>query len=515
MTTAWWCAAVTVVAVGLLGGCSGNRGENDAAPTGNASGPAATATHDSVGPPTPSLARFYFQRLDWRDCDDGFACTKVLVPVDYAQPRGDTLKIAVNRLPASGDRAGALFVNPGGPGVSGLHYARAASTIVSKDVRQRYDVVGFDPRGVGASRPLECLSDKQLDAFIAADGTPDDAAEERALQRQGELLAAGCKADDRALMAHIGTRDAARDLDVLRAVLGDRRLTYLGKSYGTYLGATYAGLFPKRVGRLVLDGPLDPASTGLEVARGQGIGFQRALDAFLGDCLRGSGCPFSGPPDEAEQALTRLIDRIDSTPLDGVGQRRLTQSLAVTGTASALYEKELWPFLRQSLSRAVRGDGRYLMLLADSYADRGPGGTYSSNTNEVIYAINCVDRPQTGDLASYRADAAEMARTAPLFGAYIVWGNLPCATWPAPGQGEPEPITAAGSKPILVVGTTRDPATPFEWAKALSRELDAGHLLTYVGDGHTAYRRGNECVDDAVDAYLLRGEVPSAGTRCR
>ena len=394
--------------------------------------------------------------------------------------------------PASGDRIGSLFVNPGGPGVSGLSYARAASSIVSKSVRERYDVVGFDPRGVGASRGVDCLADaaaRRLHRGRRHAGRRR--AEEQGLLRQAELLADGCQADDPALVAHLGTRDAARDLDVLRAVLGDRQLTYLGSSYGTYLGAMYAELFPRRVGRLVLDGAMDPATIERRASpRQQAIGFQRALDAFLDDCLDRSACPFSGDRAAAEEQLTALFAEIDDTPLRGVGKRRLTQSLAMVGTAWALYDKGSWQFLRMALSRAGHGDGEYLMLLADSYADRGPGGRYTSNANEATYAVNCLDRPQETDVEQVRAAAAEVAEVAPFLGPYIVWSTLPCSTWPAPAQGDPAPVDAKGSKPILVVGTTRDPATPYEWAQSLADQLDAGHLLTREGDGHTRLPRG-------------------------
>jgi pimeloyl-ACP methyl ester carboxylesterase len=514
--TVWRGAVAALLAAGLVGlaGCSGGTSDGrDGSGASSTEGRAAAT--DTSEPPTPNVARFYRQQLDWRGCHGGFQCTRLLVPIDYAHPRAGTLRIAVNRLPASGDRRGALLVNPGGPGASGLDYARSASSIVSKAVRERYDVVGFDPRGVGVSRGLQCLTDRQIDRFLAYDGTPDTAAEERGLLRQGEVLGTGCVTDDPKLVAHVGTRDAARDLDVLRAALGDRRLTYLGKSYGSYLGATYAGLFPHRVGRLVLDGPIDPALSSLELDRGQGIGFQRALAAFLDDCLPRSGCPFGGDRAAAEARVAGLVAQLDSQPLPGVGGRMLTQSLGVLGIAAAMYDSGNWPFLREALAHGLRGDGKDLMLLSDYYSDRGPGGRYTSNANEAIYAVNCVDRPQDGDIASTRAEAADAAQVAPLFGPYIVWSNLPCTTWPAPAQGEPAPITAAGSRPILVVGTTRDPATPYEWATALADELEAGHLLTYVGDGHTAYRRGSRCIDRKVDAYLLHGTVPAGGTRCR
>ncbi len=436
------------------------------------------------------------------------------MPVDYSQPGGPTLRIAVNRLPSSGEHRGSLVVNPGGPGVSGLRYARSAKTAVSPAVRQHYDVVGFDPRGVGASRPIDCLNDRQLDTFLAQDGTPDSPGEELALQRQGELMGAGCLRDDPTLTPRMGTRDVVRDLDVLRAVLGDARLTYLGKSYGTYLGALYAGMFPERVGRLVLDGPLDPSATNLDNARLQAIGFQRALNSFLDDCLRRSSCPFSGTRAGAEAKLKAMLDRSDATPLRGLGSRRTTQALATYGVAIGLYDTGYWPFLRQAIGQALDGDGRSLLVLADLYNERGPGGRYANNSSEAIYAINCLDRPERSTFAEFRADAADVAKVSPIFGPFIVWSNLPCATWPAPAEGEPEPVAAKGAAPILVVGTTRDPATPYESAQALAGQLDTGRLLTYDGDGHTAYRQGSGCIDKVVDAYVLDGTVPPAGTRC-
>ncbi len=508
--TGWLRVSAPLLALSVLAACfaGGDEPAGDRRPSPTA--PARTTTAPSAG-----LDRFYAQQLDWRGCKGGFECTDVLVPVDYADPGRGTLPLAVNRLPAAGDRIGSLLINPGGPGASGLAYARRARSIVSKRVRERYDIVGFDPRGVGASAGLNCLTDRQLDGFLSEDGTPDDATEEQGLVHEAELLAAGCQRDDALLLPHLSTRSAARDLDVLRAVLGDGQLTYLGKSYGTYLGAVYADLFPKRVGRLVLDGPIDPAASSSEMARLQAVGFQRALAAFLDDCLQRKSCPFPGGRAAAGTQLADFLGAVDRDPLPGVGKRQLTEALATLGIIAALYDEGSWSFLRQALGQAFQGDGEWLMLLADFYADRGPGGRYTTNAVEAMYAVNCLDRPEESDLDKVRADAESAAEAAPLFGAYIVWSNLPCSSWPAPTESEPAPLAAAGSQPILVVGTTRDPATPYEWAQSLADELDAGHLLTYVGDGHTAYRRGSECVDDAVDAYLLDGTTPGVGARCR
>jgi pimeloyl-ACP methyl ester carboxylesterase len=502
-----------VAAAVAVAGCSGTDGvRRGADETGRTE--ATTTAPAARAPSTGPLARYYDQRLHWSDCRGGFECARLEVPLDYDEPAGRTIEIAVVRLPAD-DSRGSLVLNPGGPGASGIDYARAADVVVSKAVRERYDIVGFDPRGVGRSAPVTCLTDAQLDDFLAIDGSPDTPAEEQALLAEWSGLGTGCMARRPALTEHMGTRDVARDLDVLRAALGDRRLTYLGKSYGTYIGATYAELFPGRVGRVVLDGQLDPAASGKEVAAGQAAGFQLAFRAFLADCVRRSSCPLTGGVAAAEAQVGRLLDEVDAKPLRGEPGRAVTQALAVLGIAAALYDEGSWSLLRQALGEAQRGNGYTLLALADFYSDRGPRGRYTTNAVEALYAVNCLDRPESTDLADFRAAAAEASASSPVFGAFIAWGGLPCATWPVPPQGTPQPVAAAGADPILVVGTTRDPATPYEWATSFARQLESGRLLTFVGDGHTAYRRGSACIDDAVDRYLLEGRLPARGTRCR
>ena len=505
--------AALIAAAVLAAGCGAPAGEPDGGrDTGGrdaASSPAAPA----ATAPSPGLQRYYDQRPDWTDCGQGFQCARIAVPLDYDDPDGEQIEISVVRLPATGDRIGSLLVNPGGPGGSGIEYARPAEYIVSKEVRARFDIVGFDPRGVGESSPVRCLSGPELDRHVGLDATPDEEAEIRELERSARAFAEGCQAKSGKLLPHVGTADAARDMDVLRAVLGDEGLTYLGKSYGTFLGAMYAHLFPDKVRALVLDGAVNPALDPLESNEAQAQGFEVALEAFLKDCLADASCPFrSRDLDGALQEFTELMRRIDARPLPNRTDRRpVTEAWAMLGVATPLYDRGSWPVLRQAIAQALEGDGTTLITTADILIGRRPDGTYTNQT-EANTAINCVDRVYPRDLAAYRR-AAEATKS-PRFGAYIAWGSLPCAYWPVKGDDTGRRITADGAPPIVVIGTTRDPATPYEWSQALSTQLKSGRLITYEGDGHTAYKTGSQCVDRLVDRYLISGTPPDDGARC-
>jgi pimeloyl-ACP methyl ester carboxylesterase len=303
-------------------------------------------------------------------------------------------------------------------------------------------------------------------------------------------------------------------MDVLRQALGDQKLTYLGKSYGTFLGATYADLFPKNVGRLVLDGALDPRIDATQLGREQAAGIQLALRSFLADCAKRSGCPLGNDAAAAEQRLTAMLASIRARPIRGDGVRMLDVALAETGIIAALYTDQAWAFLRLALNLALSGDGRGLLQLADSYDDRGPDGRYQSNELAANFAVNCLDRPDVTSVADIQARVPSYTQASPVFGSALAWGDLPCAYWPVRPTGQPHAISASGAAPILVVGTIRDPATPYAWAQGLASQLASASLLTYDGDGHTAYRRGSTCIDSAVDAYFLQGTVPARGLRC-
>lgn len=463
------------------------------------------------------LESFYEQKPSWKDCEDGFECTTVEVPLDYSKPSGDKLGISVIRLPAqdSSDRIGSLLANPGGPGGSGVDFVRQVGRAFGADLRKRFDIVGFDPRGVAGSDPVRCNTGAQLDDFFSTDASPDDEQETRALGTEGEEFAQNCETKAADKLPHVGTVNAARDMDVLRAALGDDKLTYYGASYGTYLGAFYAEQFPKNVRALVLDGAVDPTLSSTELLIEQAKGFETALRAFAEDCVA-NGCPFGDSADAVVTRIGDLLDDIDKKPLTSTrDDREVTESLAVMGIARSLYVKEYWPVLRQALTKAIDdSDGTILLGLADEMVDREADGTYSNQTDANM-AVNCVDKPTPQNLAAYGKAAAEAEKSAPRFGPFVVWGGVPCVYWPTQSAPEPKPLTANGADPILVVGTTRDPATPYKWSENLADQLSSGVLLTFEGDGHTAYLQGNACITNAVDDYLVTTDPPKNGTTCR
>ena len=516
-------ALALVAAALVLTSCTSVSGDEPAAAPSTSSAPSSATPSASAAPTAgeatddvpEALAEFYGQEVAWTSCGETFECAEITVPLDYDDPGGESITLAAKRLLASGEKQGSLVINPGGPGSSGIELAEAAPSYFTAELRDAYDVVGLDPRGVGDSTPVDCVSDAELDRVRAAEYDLETDEGLRAYQADAQLVADGCASTSGDLVANVDTVSAARDLDVVRHVLGEDELDYLGFSYGTYLGATYAELFPERVGRLVLDGAMDPSLSAHETTLAQAVGFESSLRAYAEDCLAGPDCPLSGSVDDAVGQVRTLLELTGDTPLPTADGRELTASLAFSGIITPLYDDSTWFALTAALDQAINeGDGSQLLFLADLLAGREADGSYPVNTTEANWAVNCLDYPVEGDLARWKVEADELEAAAPTIGPIMGYGAVLSDAWPSQGQAEREPVTAAGAPPIMVVGTTGDPATPYEWSVALADQLESGFLVTYDGGGHTAYGRSNDCVNAAVDRFLLEGVVPADGTTC-
>ncbi|TMR09184.1 alpha/beta hydrolase [Nonomuraea turkmeniaca] len=430
----------------------------------------------------------------------GVECGKIQVPLDHAKPEGEKIDLALIRVKATGDdRLGSLVFNFGGPGGSGVDTLALAARAFSTP-GTRYDLVSFDPRGVERSSGVKCGGqvEKLLEAESDADG-----------DRLAKEFAAACQKDSGKILPYVGTVQAAKDLDLLRAALGDSRLNYFGLSYGTHLGAVYATHFPKNVGRFVLDSAFDPTVTFEERAVTQATGFDHAFEAFAKDCVAQS-CELGADPAAVEQTVEQLLTKLKDQPLK-VGDRELTYGLAQLAVITPLYAKSTWPMLEQAAAAAIKGNGTAMLTLADSYTGRKPDGTYTTAMTS-LQAINCADNAERPTAAQTAQINERIKSIFPILAAEASSGA--CAHWPVPGDDTAKRIDATGSAPIVVIGGKGDPATPYQWAETLTRQLKTGVLVTYEGEGHGAYLTGSGCVTKAVDMYLLNGELPTQNTTC-
>ena len=533
-----------------------------------AAAPAAGAAVAAKAAVPEGLESFYNQTVEWYDCGatggmeesadkTGFQCAKVTVPLDYSQPEGETIEIAMKKHVATGSvRQGSLFANPGGPGDSGVEMVERNEIEFSPDLNKSYDIIGFDPRGIGESTPITCAVAGETPAGGAAQGAmgaedplsgsirPDAAGVDPEPPEDTEIPAAGaaaggagfkalideitknykqkeadCAASTKpaGLLDHVDTVSVARDLDVLRALSGDEKLNYLGFSYGTYLGAHYAELFPANTGRMVFDGALDPSLSLGERGAGQAQGFESSLRTYVEQCQaglavqKGQRCPLTGDTDAGVQQIRDLITSANQSPLTTTDPNVTVDGSTVRVVVNRLlYSSEYWSLLTYALDQAItQQDGSYIQVLQGQVAADGGSGA------PTFYAVSCLDIPVQGDMASWEKQYQQNLQNSPTFGASLSNQDARCQAWGHNGTREPAPIHAKGAAPILVVGTTGDPATPYAWSQAMAEQLESGRLLTWEGNGHTAYGRSGTCIHSAVDGYLLNGTMPEPGTTCR
>lgn len=443
----------------------------------------------------------------------GYQCATIVVPLDPAQPGRATIDLALGRHPAAGTRRGALLVNPGGPGVSAVDALPQLVGMLGPTVKSDFDVVAFDPPGVGHSAPITCLDNADLGQYLHSDPAPSGPAAITQVVGADQKLGSACQAHSGAILGHVSTADAARDMDLVRQALGEQKLNYLGFSYGTSLGASYAELFGPKVRAMVLDGAIDPSQAALPFLQAQAAALDAQFRRFAAACEAAPSCPWragAGAGGDLVAAFEALLTRVRQHPIP-VGDRTVGPAELLYGTIAGLYSTQSWPVIDQALADAERGDGTVMLAAYDQYVERSSSGTYA-NTFEAESAVNCLDSPAPS-VAGIAAAAPGFAQADPVFGPLVLDGALSCSVWPVPATSTPHRITAPQAPPIVVIGSTGDPVTPYSEAQSLASQLTHGVLLTRVGDGHTGYG-ASACVRAAADAYLTDLHVPAAGTSC-
>lgn len=501
------CTLVTTLA-GARGGTDGYGGDDDG-----------TGLYDDSL--DAALVPYYEQDLSWSSCHSDFECATASAPMDWSDPSKGDIELAMMKLPATGKAIGTLFINPGGPGASGIGLVEYADYIFGSSVLRNYDIVGWDPRGVGASSAVSCFgSDEELDAWIYPEPDPAEATmtDEQIIQAATESAKAfgeACLEHTGPLLEFVDTQSTVHDLDMMRAAVGDPQLAYLGFSYGTQIGAEYIDRFPKRAGRMVLDGAVDVSLDSFDMSIQQMAGFAGATRNYMTDCMSSAQCPFTGSVDAGITQMRDIMLGADTSHPKNPDGRTLTSAVVSRAIIQTMYSERLWSTLTDAFVAFKKsGDTRGFFELSDQYWGRQSDGSYEDNSTEAFLAISCLDAPvetDPGKIVQFNRDYAA-ANPLALPGPEAL-GDVTCQEWPFKSRVTPGPVTGAGAAPVLVVGTTGDPATPYSWAQSLAEQLESATLVTYEGEGHTAY--GNDpCINGIIDDYLVDGTVPASPPTC-
>jgi pimeloyl-ACP methyl ester carboxylesterase len=465
------------------------------------------------------FSKYYEQEVSFETCGTKLYCADIEVPMNWEDAEGEAISIAVVYRQAGNTQSNDfLLFNPGGPGVSGFDWVKNSSEFLgTKNLRQSYNLVGFDPRGVGRSSAVRCLENEDYDDFLyGVSGFELGSNKDIEFAREEVAkFTESCTRNTGELLAFVDTVSAARDMDVIRVVLGQEKLNYLGYSYGSFLGTTYANLYPSKVGRFVLDGAIDPTATDSEQTRFQLVAFEESLRSFLKSCSEFSDCPFTSDVEESLLEIGFLLKSIEAKPLSTSSGRQVTIWALITGLIMPLYSESYWPALSTAFSESLQGKGDTFLYLADFYNDRDQAGNYTSNLIPANYAISCLDSRADSSMSAMLEENQRLLESAPLLGRYWQFAALRCEQWP---HEEAKPLSnysAKGAETILVIGTTGDPATPYSQAVSLAKSiLEKAVLLTYQGEGHTIYGQNNACINQAVDEFFLRGKIPEADKVC-
>ena len=464
------------------------------------------------------LAPYLGQEVQWSDCGAGAECATVMAPLDWDNPGvGEDVSLAVSRHSATGQALGSLFVNPGGPGASGYEFVLdSVDFAVSEVLRESFDVIGWDPRGVNFSSPVSCAAtDAELDYFFFGEleAQPDTPEWDAELLAESIRFGQECQANTGELLEFVDTLSTVRDLDLLRHLVGDEQLNYLGYSYGTLIGALYIDTFPEKVGRMVLDGPVDPGASQFDLVVNQHRGFEEALEAYLVECDLTNSCPFAGSLEQRLRGVSDLYDELEQNPLRHADGRLIDDGMLRTAMVTTLYAQSSWPFLTRMFDELQEGVTDTAIFLVDFYYDR-EGGVYQNNSMEAFIAINCLDYPVESDPAVLEAQADQLREAAPYTARPSGDGDLVCMNWPYPPKLNKGPVRGEGANPVVILGTTGDPATPYNWSVSLNEQLENSVLLTLVGEGHLAYDERVTCINDPVDTYFVTGDLPEDGITC-